>query len=62
MSQEGRIRRGEKWDSQRDAKGKLPDGVINNPSKMADVNCFLENSKPPEPKVEETPKKKKREY
>ena len=41
MSKEGRLRRGEKWYNLRDRDNNLPEGVVNDPEKMKDVDYFL---------------------
>jgi len=49
MSHEGKMRRGEKWNNQRDRNGNLPKGIANDPGKMCDVDYFLENISKKEP-------------
>jgi len=49
MSREGRLRRGRKWWNMRNRDGNLPEGIAKDPSKMGDVNEYLESIKKEEP-------------
>lgn len=57
MSHEGKMRRGEKWYSNRNVDGVLPKDISEDPGKMCDVNYFLELSKPKELVKEKKEKK-----
>jgi len=56
MSNEGKLRRGEKWFRMRDIDGNLPKEILNDQMKMCDVNFYINSI---EPKEEEVKKKKK---
>ena len=42
MSFIGQLHRGRKWYNQRNNKGELPEGIVKDANKMADVNTYLE--------------------
>ena len=50
MSHEGKLRRGEAYFEMRDKEGNYPRGVTDNPTKMSDLNYFLESQKKSEGK------------
>lgn len=45
MSHKGKLQRGERWWKQRDIQQNLPDGIKNDPVKIADLDYFLEHQK-----------------
>ena len=58
MSHEGKLIRGAQYHDMRDRDGKLPKGVLNNPSKMSDHNYYIDSIEIPSVEKEETKKKK----
>ena len=44
MSHTGKIQRGELWYGKRDRDGMLPDGVMNDPVKLSDMEYYLEHN------------------
>ena len=58
MSHTGKMNRGEMWHNIRDRDGNYPEGILNDPNKMEEINYFLEHSKEPEPEPVKKSKKK----
>lgn len=50
MSFIGQVTRGLKWHMLRDVEGNYPDGVMNNPTRKADLDMYLEYSKGKNPR------------
>lgn len=54
---EARIRRGKKWERQKDVEGELIKNVADDPNKMVDVEFYLNSIKPKEKETKSKGKK-----